>query len=125
PKANWSTRDDEVLIEVLESLKSQYQSDSGWKAPVWLAAAERLAGSEEVSGGGPKGSSSCQDRFGTLKTNYITVKTLRDLSGFGWDSVNCIVTAPDSVWDTYIASHPKAAKWRKKTFPLFDEMAVL
>ena len=33
-------------------------------------------------------------------------------SGFGWDEVNRVPTAPESVWETYMKAHPEAEKFR-------------
>jgi len=37
-----------------------------------------------------------------LKQEFDIVKTLRGLSGFGWDDERKIVTASSDVWDAYI-----------------------
>jgi hypothetical protein len=38
-----------------------------------------------------------------LKENFLVVQTLRGLSGFGWDDATHMVTAPDDVWEHYLA----------------------
>lgn len=53
------------------------------------------------------------------------MKKLRGQSGFGWDDERQMVTAPSDVWDEYLKTHPKAKPWRKKTYPLFEDMAEL
>jgi len=40
-----------------------------------------------------------------LKGEYKVVKTLRGLSGFGWDEGNQMVTAPMAVWAAYVKVH--------------------
>src|SRR5882672_9580423 len=40
--------------------------------------------------------------FLQLKGEYKVVKTLRGLSGFGWDEGDQMVTAPLAVWDSYV-----------------------
>jgi len=37
-----------------------------------------------------------------LKKDYLIVKKLRELSGFGWDDDLKIVTATDEVWEAYL-----------------------
>lgn len=37
-----------------------------------------------------------------MKTNYRTVKELREASGFGWNDAEGRVTATNAVWDDYI-----------------------
>ena len=79
-----------------------------------------------------------------LKGEYKQVKTLRALSGFGWDEGDQMVTAPMSVWDPYVKvlslvrqltyhiiltiklqSHEKARKFISKPFPLYKDIADL
>jgi len=40
-----------------------------------------------------------------LNKNYKIFQTLREQSGFGWDSEEQLPTAPDDVWDAYIEVH--------------------
>lgn len=37
-----------------------------------------------------------------LKKEYLIVKALRHLSGFGWDETEQMVTAPEEVWAAYL-----------------------
>jgi hypothetical protein len=81
-----------------------------------------------------------------LKSEFIEVKKLREQSGFGWDDARKMVTATADVWEKYLAvglcymcisehflmpaycvtkAHPKAKPWRKKAFPLYDDMLEL
>lgn len=70
------------------------------------------------------------------------MKTLRGLSGFGWDDQRKVVMAEPDVWDRYlkvcmliciftphrslyVQGHPKARPFRKKPFPLYDEIAAI
>ncbi|KAK7017087.1 hypothetical protein VNI00_018701 [Paramarasmius palmivorus] len=46
-------------------------------------------------------------------------------SGFGFDPNRHVVTAVEDVWAALLKTHPKLMKWQKKSFPLYDEMAVL
>ena len=77
-----------------------------------------------------------------LKKEYKEVKQIWELSGFRWDVDKHLATAADDVWDKYIEvcciklfgpilthchlqAHPKQKKWRKTSFPLFNDMADL
>lgn len=125
-KAKWSIADDNTLIETLKAQQAAgNQADNNWKKVVWVAAQEALVGSESLSGGAPKKAKSCSDRWGTLKSQFLVVQTLRGLSGFGWDEDRNIVTATDEVWSAYIEAHPNAATWRSKPFPLYDDILSL
>jgi uncharacterized protein YktA (UPF0223 family) len=66
-----------------------------------------------------------QSKMQELKSDYGIIKTLKELSGFGWDDRNKIVTAPNDVWEAYFVSHPKAKKWKTTSFPFFDDLEAI
>ncbi|KAK0727288.1 hypothetical protein B0T26DRAFT_671971 [Lasiosphaeria miniovina] len=43
-------------------------------------------------------------------------------SGFGWDPVTCLHTAPDAVWDTLIKENKDLFQFRYKTLPYLELM---
>lgn len=55
-----------------------------------------------------------QSQYSILKKNYSVFKKLIENSGFGYDDVRKIPTAPSEVWDAYIAAHPDAENLGKK-----------
>ncbi|GJU11148.1 hypothetical protein Tco_1133544 [Tanacetum coccineum] len=46
-------------------------------------------------------------------------------SGFGYDSDKQCVTVEPNVWETYIAVHKGAGKWRNKSFPHFEDLCII
>ncbi|XP_077252559.1 uncharacterized protein At2g29880-like [Tasmannia lanceolata] len=46
-------------------------------------------------------------------------------SGFGWDPFSKKITAPEEVWDAYIAAHPEAAIYRIKTIEEFEDLKTI
>ncbi|KAF6744078.1 hypothetical protein DFP72DRAFT_88381 [Ephemerocybe angulata] len=127
-KARWDAEADAVLINFLldEKAAGRATSNSSFKEISWTGAAEKLAGSEERTGGSPKTAAKCKGRYRAIKTDYNMVRTLVDKgSGWGWDHVNKVVTATPDVWDAYIKAHPKNEKWRKDSFPLYDEVGQI
>ncbi|KAF9073019.1 hypothetical protein BDP27DRAFT_1360517 [Rhodocollybia butyracea] len=126
-KAIWSTVDDEVLVTVLKEQKSGgFQTDNGgFHNDAYKAASIKLAFSMATSKGPQKTSEMCKTRWGTLKKNLKDVKSIREKSGFGWDAERAIATATDQVWEDLIKSKPKLKCWRKKSFPLYDQILDL
>ncbi|KAF5367349.1 hypothetical protein D9615_010294 [Tricholomella constricta] len=126
-RAKWNSACDAILIGSLldQRANGKQTGNGGFHVSAWTAAKLLLAGTEAHSKGSEKTAQSCQNRYGTLKKDYKDVKYIRNLSGFGWNSADCIVTAEDGVWATLIAAHPSHERWRSAPFPLFDEMADL
>ncbi|KAH9125572.1 hypothetical protein LEN26_001362 [Aphanomyces euteiches] len=60
--------------------------------------------------------SQVQGRLSLLKAEYSRVHALRTNSGFGWDAASELPTAPDEVWEAYIAVNPKTAIHRPYIF---------
>lgn len=46
--------------------------------------------------------SKIRNRLRTLKGHYYHIKTLVELSGFGWDDITKSVTANEEVWNDFI-----------------------
>jgi hypothetical protein len=60
-----------------------------------------------------------------LKDDYKTFIAAKNSSRFGWDFENKIPTAPDYVWDEYVAKNPKAKPYRYKSLPFVDDLDEL
>jgi len=127
PRARWNSACDAILLEVLIHEKGQgFQASNGnWHPDVWTAVEKKLAGTELNSGGIVKTASSCQGRWDALKRDFVVIRKIRGLSGFGWNDAEGLVTAPADVWKDLLAKHPNWAKWRKTSFPLYDDIFEL
>jgi len=120
-KSKWSAAEEAAIIATLLAQKqARNVSESGFKPSVWslVATAVQEATTEDVG----KDIVQCKTcyhkvsrffclflsisfitHYLQLKSEYKLVKTLRGLSGFGWDEGNQMVTVPLSVWEKYIA----------------------
>ncbi|KIJ27799.1 hypothetical protein M422DRAFT_270982 [Sphaerobolus stellatus SS14] len=124
PHVTWSEAEDAKLVEVLlEEQANGQQAESGWKKAVWTKVIQTLH--QELPDSSNKTADKAKMRFDRLKGEYKAVKGLRDQSGFGWDEGKQRVTAPESVWEPLIEAKSPLAKWKDKSFPLFEEMAKL
>ncbi|RPA97993.1 hypothetical protein L873DRAFT_1790532 [Choiromyces venosus 120613-1] len=47
-----------------------------------------------------------------LKKDYDSYTAIKNNSGFGWDDIQGVLTAPDSIWNAYLKAHPEAEKFR-------------
>ncbi|KAJ7059779.1 hypothetical protein C8F01DRAFT_1145629 [Mycena amicta] len=123
PRCTWSDADDAIMVTtLLWGKENSYQTDSGWKPQVWPFVQTALTN----SAGAPKMAPKCLDHWTTLKKEFNQVRTLRGLSGFGWDDGLKMVTAADDMWDRYIEFNAWASKWRKTPrFPLYDDILKL
>ncbi|XP_054817832.1 uncharacterized protein At2g29880-like [Prosopis cineraria] len=122
-KHMWTLEEDELLIQSMMVLhdKGELISDNGLRPRVLNTLKDMLDGLIPESG--IKAYPHIQSRVKKLKINYGVVSDLLNLSGFGWDPEKKCVTAPKTVWDEYVKVNKKAAKWRNKTFPHYDELS--
>ncbi|KAF7314853.1 Myb-like domain-containing protein [Mycena kentingensis (nom. inval.)] len=123
-KVSWRDADDATAVAILRQCKDNgMQADSGWKPVVWTQVSVGL----KDSPGPEKTPEKCRDHWGTLKANFLEVRELLKLSGFGWDDGLKMVTAVDDVWDRLlkVPGNKKYAKWRKKCFPIYDDVLFL
>ncbi|KAJ7226259.1 Myb/SANT-like domain-containing protein, partial [Mycena haematopus] len=100
-RCQWNAESDAILVEQLSAEKAagNQTDNAGWHSSAWTAALAALKGSEQKSGGCGKTPEACQSRWNTLKKDYLSVKSLRDKSGWGWDDVEKRVVVEDSVWE--------------------------
>ncbi|KAM6559043.1 hypothetical protein CsatA_028282 [Cannabis sativa] len=66
-----------------------------------------------------------KNRYNVMKKDYGVVKTLLSHTGFSWDEIRKMVVADDKVWDNYIAIKSEARPFRRKSFPLYNQMAII
>ncbi|KAF9507902.1 hypothetical protein BS47DRAFT_1320981 [Hydnum rufescens UP504] len=123
-KTRWTEADDTRMLQVFLAEKSEgNQSESRWKAGVYKHVADEL--NLKVSGGGLKDPASVRNRFSRLKDTYKTIAALREVSGFTWDPEHGCVGVNNNIWQKYVKAHPKAAPFRLKGWPHYDDMDTL
>ncbi|KAH7518436.1 hypothetical protein FEM48_Zijuj09G0171400 [Ziziphus jujuba var. spinosa] len=66
-----------------------------------------------------------KNRYNVMKKDFGVVKTLLGHTGFGWDEIRQMVVADDKVWDSYIAVRSEARPFRRKSFPLYNQMSII
>jgi len=62
-----------------------------------------------------------------MKKEYDIFITIKNNSGFGWDSEKGVPTAPESVWDAYIKAHPEGERFRHRGlvhYAVLDELCA-
>ncbi|XP_012081739.2 uncharacterized protein At2g29880 isoform X1 [Jatropha curcas] len=69
--------------------------------------------------------SQIKNRYNVMKKDYGVVKTLLGHTGFGWDETRQMVVADDKVWDGYISVRSEARPFRRKSFPLYNQMSII
>ncbi|XVF56330.1 hypothetical protein PTKIN_Ptkin06aG0110400 [Pterospermum kingtungense] len=69
-----------------------------------------------------------ESRIRTLKKDWAIVYDMAkgdNTSGFGWDSQRNMVTAEESVWESYLRSHKDASPFRTRSFHFFNELCQI
>ncbi|PLW24752.1 hypothetical protein PCASD_05240 [Puccinia coronata f. sp. avenae] len=101
-KVFWTSKMERVALELyVQAVLDGKQSNNGFKPETHRAIASAL-----------------QLKFPTgFKKEYDALLELKNQSGFGWNKATWEVTAPEQVWNNYLASHPQARKFKGKSFP--------
>jgi Myb/SANT-like DNA-binding domain len=101
PAARWSDEEIKSLLTgLLDAKDNGLMSKNGFfKFSVWS--------SISASFGDPlkKANRPSESKWSRLKSDYRAVKFLRDLSCFGWDAKNHLVTADSEVWEELAKVH--------------------
>jgi hypothetical protein len=120
PSITWTDDMRIYLLKTLTTLGRAEGTEGGYKAKTWDAV---LTAMKLKFPSAPfVGKESLQSQHQILKNKFNTYRALREknTSGWGWDPIRQLVTAPDDVWNAYLVSHPKAGEFRYKPFPLYD-----
>ncbi|XP_010271443.1 PREDICTED: uncharacterized protein At2g29880-like [Nelumbo nucifera] len=122
PKAEWTPSRDAYLVQLfVEQYNSGKTSLNGLKPEVFKDVArdfnEKFALNFEDR--------QIKNRYNVLKKDYGIVKTLLSTSGFSWDETRQVVVAQDDVWERYTVVHNEAKAFRRKGFPLYNQLSII
>jgi Myb/SANT-like DNA-binding domain len=148
PRAKWTDKMVEFLVDqLIQQEDFGKRADQSWKAESWSMIKDKIFEEFQVLYNNEQLKQKWQD----IKGDYITVRDLRDKSGYGWDEENQLVTNSVSVWKELEESEkkkqmlelerqkklkaegktvkkrklPNLRKWRHIAFPLYDRMHQL
>jgi hypothetical protein len=120
--ARWSTELKKAFLDCLVREKDKgLFTDSGLKSSSWKCVVLDF----NITTGMNYSVTQLQSQYALCKKNYGTFKTLLQQSGFGLDPETGRVTAPDKVWDEYLAAHPEALPFRTSTLKFMAELEAV
>ncbi|EXB77143.1 hypothetical protein L484_002031 [Morus notabilis] len=64
-------------------------------------------------------------KWNRLRRSTREFKALIETTGFGWDSETNTITAEKEVWDSYVAKHPEAKKFKKGGLQHFVQLSQI
>ncbi|RPB04296.1 hypothetical protein L873DRAFT_1667700 [Choiromyces venosus 120613-1] len=107
-KTKWTEAMVETMLRILyEQVLQGERAENGFKKKAWTAAKEGLRVIHNID----LEASQLKAKWSNLKKDYDTYTAIKNNSGFGWDNIQGVPTAPDSVWDAYLKAHPEAEKF--------------
>ncbi|CAH9072184.1 unnamed protein product [Cuscuta epithymum] len=120
----WSPHEDIILIDgCLEFINQGWKAENGFKTGFYQQLQKWM--SAKIPGCHITGDPHIKNRLRHLKMQYKEFSMMRDASGFGWNEERKMVTCDDEVWTSWIKSHKDATHLRYKSFPYFDELAMI
>ncbi|PWA59043.1 myb/SANT-like domain, Harbinger transposase-derived nuclease domain protein [Artemisia annua] len=118
--------EDEKLIEALLHMVNtgHYKADNGFKSR-YLQILE-TALKESLPNSGILGKPHIESRIRTMKKDWQAVYDMLHSSGFGYDEENnCATIDAPGVWDSYILTHPRAAKLKDQKLANYPELSLI
>ncbi|POV98689.1 hypothetical protein PSHT_13917 [Puccinia striiformis] len=99
--AVWTNTDDAIMVHKLIDEKSAHPSVlNGFKGTSWAQVVKALEGSEDATGSKQKDVPSCKSHWYTLKRLYTGFKTVKNMSGAGWDETLKMGLAKGNLMET-------------------------
>ena len=121
---DWSAEMTTVLVrELVQAIRSGKRSDNGFKMEVWNSVSEAVCAiaGKEIPLTGEK----CQAKLENLKRKWKVWIRLKEMSGFGYDTLTGAVTAPDDVWETEIQEQPAIREFRDRPIGNIAELGEI
>ncbi|PIA53908.1 hypothetical protein AQUCO_00900465v1 [Aquilegia coerulea] len=105
----WTREMDQCMIEtIIKHARLSNKGNKGFKDHAYEAVRKALSDQLYVD--------VCRkhidNRLKSFRTEYHMFRTLREQSGFEWDSSENTVTASDNTWNDFIKAHPKFKHYR-------------
>ncbi|OVA20474.1 Myb/SANT-like domain [Macleaya cordata] len=115
----WTTEMDRVLIDTfMKELTLGNKGDNGWKPCAYAQVRKNMRKRLGVT----LMSHHIRNRLKTWKCHCVAINKCLEHSEFRWDEVSMTLTAPDSVWASYLKENPKADGYRMKCIPNFKDI---
>ncbi|CAH9099050.1 unnamed protein product [Cuscuta epithymum] len=120
----WSPHEDKILIEgCLELINQGWKAENGFKTGFYQQLQKWMA--TKIPGCHILGDPNIKNRLRHLKTQYKEFSMMRGASGFGWNEETKMVNCDDEVWASWIKGHKESVHLRHKSFPYYDDLAII
>jgi len=105
---------EDALLEFLQDeIMSGKRADSSFKSKTWQDAVA-VVNANLPDLWIPLTAKKIQQKWENLKKNYDIYYSLTSPSGGGWDVESQTTQLDEKTWDEYLASHPKASRFKEK-----------
>jgi hypothetical protein len=122
-RAAWNPTLEKTLVDLLHEHKTpDYRGQNGWPSETWNKIVTEFHLREDYVS---FTKAQIQEKEKELKRDYRLMKDATKQSGVHFDAKAGRITASPAVWKNIIVSHPKAKKFRNKSFPLFEALGEL
>ncbi|KAK1692866.1 hypothetical protein QYE76_009563 [Lolium multiflorum] len=122
-RASWNPDLEKTLVELLhEHNVPQYRGNNGWSSEAWSKIVSEFHAKHTYV---TMDKNQIQEKEKELKRDYKMLKEARMQSGASWNEKRCMIEAEPHLWNNIITTFPRANKFRKKPFPLFDALGEL
>ncbi|WVZ70172.1 hypothetical protein U9M48_018859 [Paspalum notatum var. saurae] len=123
-RATWSFMYGKGLVDILKDHVNipMFKGQNGWTPEGWRCITQKLNATF------PKAhytKQQIQEKEKELKGSYKILRDAKNTSGAGWNESLGMLTAQPEIWKQVIEFNPKVSKFKKKTFPLYNDVASL
>jgi 3-methyladenine DNA glycosylase/8-oxoguanine DNA glycosylase len=107
-------------VDLLHEHKTtDYRGQNGWTTEAWNKIVKEFHQREQYV---YFTKAQIQDKERELKRDYRLLKDAKNQSGAHFDEKTWRITADPALWKNILTSHPKAKKFRNKSFPLYEAL---
>ncbi|KAJ1289324.1 hypothetical protein BS78_02G155500 [Paspalum vaginatum] len=112
------------LVDILKDHVNipMYKGQNGWITEGWRSITQKF-NDRFPEARFPK--QQVREKERELKANYKMIRDAKNSSGVGWNESLGMLIAEPRIWDELIKVDKKIGKFRKKPFPLYNDVASL
>ncbi|KAK6930949.1 Myb/SANT-like domain [Dillenia turbinata] len=125
-KRQWTTREDEALIEALHEIYSTgWKTENGNFKGGYTTALEKALKSK-LPGCNLKASPHIESRLKILKKHCNAISDIRESHKVHWnEEEHTVVCEDDDVWNEWVKDHPDAKALKNKVFPYYEDLCIV
>ncbi|WVZ51088.1 hypothetical protein U9M48_002267 [Paspalum notatum var. saurae] len=123
-RAVWSFMYEKGLVDIMKDHVNipMFKGQNGWTQEGWRSIAQKFNENFPLA---QFSKQQIQEKERELKASYKVLRDAKNTSGAGWNESLGMLIAEPKIWEKMIEYDKRVSKFKKKSFPLYNDVASL